>query len=131
MYVGLQRPSVLGITIANSAPPAPGSTSSSPSPTDDGLQLLAKAAGKLCLCSATDNPELSDTTYIAKLDDYKEFGQITPVGSTKWVGLSLLIRAACKPNKAWWRRDRQPGQAERATTLRTQNGTTKRSFHRC
>ena len=50
-----------------------------------GLHTLAKAAGKLYFGSATDNPELSDTAYVAKLDDVKEFGQITPGNSMKWV----------------------------------------------
>ncbi|KAI1796949.1 endo-1,4-beta-xylanase C precursor [Ganoderma leucocontextum] len=49
-----------------------------------GLHTLAKAAGKLYFGSATDNPELSDTAYVAKLDDVKEFGQITPGNSMKW-----------------------------------------------
>ena len=50
-----------------------------------GLHTLAKAAGKLYFGSATDNPELSDTAYVARLDDVKEFGQITPGNSMKWV----------------------------------------------
>ncbi|KAI0775067.1 glycoside hydrolase superfamily [Trametes elegans] len=49
-----------------------------------GLHTLAKAAGKLYFGSATDNPELSDSAYVAKLGDAAEFGQITPGNSMKW-----------------------------------------------
>ncbi|KAL7279304.1 hypothetical protein ACG7TL_007145 [Trametes sanguinea] len=67
-----------------STPSSPSSTSSSPSPTASGLHTLAKAAGKLYFGTATDNPELTDTAYVAKLDDNKDFGQITPGNSMKW-----------------------------------------------
>ncbi|KAF7292930.1 Beta-xylanase [Mycena indigotica] len=40
--------------------------------------------GKLYFGSATDNPELSDATYVAKLGDNTLFGQITPGNSMKW-----------------------------------------------
>ncbi|KAJ7602535.1 endo-1,4-B-xylanase A [Roridomyces roridus] len=40
--------------------------------------------GKLYFGSATDNPELTDTTYKAKLGDNTLFGQITPGNSMKW-----------------------------------------------
>jgi endo-1,4-beta-xylanase len=40
------------------------------------LNKLAKAAGKLYFGSATDNGELSDTSYINILKDTDEFGQI-------------------------------------------------------
>ncbi|KAF9444311.1 glycoside hydrolase family 10 protein [Macrolepiota fuliginosa MF-IS2] len=58
---------------------APGSTS-----TVTGLNTVAKAAGKLYFGSATDNPELSDSPYVAILSDTKEFGIITPGNSMKW-----------------------------------------------
>ncbi|CDO75179.1 hypothetical protein BN946_scf184866.g20 [Trametes cinnabarina] len=74
--------------LPGSASSSPGSTpstpSSTPSPTASGLHTLAKAAGKLYFGTATDNPELTDTAYVAKLDDNKEFGQITPGNSMKW-----------------------------------------------
>lgn len=50
-----------------------------------GLDPLAKAAGKLYFGSATDNPELSDSAYVAVLSNSREFGQITPGNSMKWV----------------------------------------------
>ncbi|KAI0368016.1 hypothetical protein BV20DRAFT_949130 [Pilatotrama ljubarskyi] len=65
-------------------PSSPSTTPSSPAPTASGLHTLAKAAGKLYFGTATDNPELSDTAYVAKLDDNKEFGQITPGNGMKW-----------------------------------------------
>ncbi|KAJ7770297.1 endo-1,4-B-xylanase A [Mycena maculata] len=40
--------------------------------------------GKLYYGSATDNPELNDTTYVAMLSDNTFFGQITPGNSMKW-----------------------------------------------
>ncbi|KAI0636067.1 endo-1,4-beta-xylanase C precursor [Trametes polyzona] len=69
---------------ASSSPPTSSTTSSSPAPSASGLHTLAKAAGKLYFGTATDNPELSDTAYVAKLSDNKEFGQITPGNSMKW-----------------------------------------------
>ncbi|EIN10036.1 endo-1,4-beta-xylanase A precursor [Punctularia strigosozonata HHB-11173 SS5] len=61
------------------------STSSAPASTANiGLNVAAKAAGKLYLGSATDNPELTDTAYVAILSDSTEFGQITPGNSMKW-----------------------------------------------
>ena len=44
-----------------------------------GLFNVAKAAGKKYFGTATDNPELTDTAYLAKLSNINEFGQITPV----------------------------------------------------
>ncbi|KAJ7249760.1 endo-1,4-beta-xylanase A precursor [Mycena haematopus] len=40
--------------------------------------------GKLYFGSATDNPELNDTAYVATLSDNTLFGQITPGNSMKW-----------------------------------------------
>ncbi|KAH8110176.1 endo-1,4-beta xylanase [Phellopilus nigrolimitatus] len=48
------------------------------------LNSIAQAAGKLYLGSATDNPELNDTAYVAILSNNSEFGQITPGNSMKW-----------------------------------------------
>ncbi|KAI0105618.1 carbohydrate-binding module family 1 protein [Hypoxylon sp. NC0597] len=48
------------------------------------LNQLAKAAGKLYFGSATDNGELSDTTYVNILKDPNMFGQITPGNGQKW-----------------------------------------------
>ncbi|KZV73004.1 glycoside hydrolase family 10 protein, partial [Peniophora sp. CONT] len=49
-----------------------------------GLNDLAQAAGKKYFGSATDNPELTDSAYVAILSDSSEFGQITPGNSWKW-----------------------------------------------
>ncbi|KAH7911076.1 endo-1,4-beta-xylanase C precursor [Hygrophoropsis aurantiaca] len=57
---------------------AAGSTSTA------GLNNLAKAAGKVYFGSATDNPELTDTAYVAILNETSEFGQLTPGNSMKW-----------------------------------------------
>ncbi|KAF9004039.1 beta-1,4-endoxylanase [Cyathus striatus] len=56
----------------------PGSTSTV------GLAVAAKAAGKLYFGSATDNPELTDTAYVAGLSNTADFMQLTPGNSMKW-----------------------------------------------
>ncbi|KAI0468319.1 carbohydrate-binding module family 1 protein [Xylaria cf. heliscus] len=48
------------------------------------LNKLAKAAGKLYFGSATDNGELTDTSYVNILKNTDEFGQITPGNGQKW-----------------------------------------------
>ncbi|TFK40448.1 endo-1,4-beta-xylanase C precursor [Crucibulum laeve] len=60
------------------------SSTSAPSSTASGLAVAAKAAGLKYFGSATDNPELTDTTYVAQLSNTKDFGQITPGNSMKW-----------------------------------------------
>ncbi|KAI0749695.1 endo-1,4-beta-xylanase C precursor [Daedaleopsis nitida] len=73
--------------ISSASTTSSGSTTTAPASTPSstaGLHTLAKAAGKLYFGSATDNPELSDTAYVAQLSDAKEFGQITPGNSMKW-----------------------------------------------
>jgi len=57
---------------ASSSSAFPGSTARVP-----GLNAVAKAAGKLYFGTATDNPELNDTSYTTILDNNKQFGQIT------------------------------------------------------
>ncbi|KAJ5779838.1 hypothetical protein N7457_007558 [Penicillium paradoxum] len=49
-----------------------------------GLHSAAVAKGKLYFGSATDNPELTDTAYLAQLSNTDEFGQITPGNAQKW-----------------------------------------------
>ena len=62
---------------------APASTTISSSLSTDtyntGLFNVAKAAGKKYFGTATDNPELTDTAYVAELSNINEFGQLTPV----------------------------------------------------
>ncbi|KAI0873311.1 carbohydrate-binding module family 1 protein [Hypoxylon argillaceum] len=48
------------------------------------LNKLAKGAGLKYFGSATDNGELTDTAYVAILDNTDEFGQITPGNGQKW-----------------------------------------------
>ncbi|KAF1795042.1 Glycoside hydrolase superfamily [Phytophthora cactorum] len=48
-----------------------------------GLHELAKAQGKY-LGTATDNGELTDTYYVAALQNISEFGMITPGNAMKW-----------------------------------------------
>ncbi|CCM00687.1 uncharacterized protein FIBRA_02726 [Fibroporia radiculosa] len=50
----------------------------------EGLNYLARNAGKKYFGTATDNPELTDTTYTSILENYEMFGQITPGNSMKW-----------------------------------------------
>ncbi|KAG6861138.1 hypothetical protein C0995_003590 [Termitomyces sp. Mi166 len=49
------------------------------------LNKLAKKSDKLYFGSATDNYELADAAYKGILSDNKEFGQITPSNSMKWM----------------------------------------------
>ncbi|KAJ5871213.1 uncharacterized protein N7529_003566 [Penicillium soppii] len=49
-----------------------------------GLHTSAVAKGKLYFGSATDNPELTDTAYLAQLSNTDDFGQITPGNAQKW-----------------------------------------------
>lgn len=44
------------------------------------LNTLAVAAGKKYFGTATDNPELSDSAYVAQLGNTADFHQITAVG---------------------------------------------------
>ena len=75
---------------ATHAAPTPATSSALPTGTAQvsGLNVLAKAAGKLYFGTATDNPELTDTTYTSYLDSSQHFGQITPGNSMKWVSSS-------------------------------------------
>lgn len=71
---------------------APTGTASAPASTSTAkLNQLAQSVGKLYFGSATDNPELTDTAYVAILDDNTMFGQITPGNSMKWVSHSECI----------------------------------------
>ncbi|KAG6821332.1 hypothetical protein H0H93_000193 [Arthromyces matolae] len=47
-------------------------------------QLSKMAAGKKYFGSATDNPELTDTAYVAELSNTNDFLQLTPGNSMKW-----------------------------------------------
>ena len=49
------------------------------------LNKLAQARGLKYFGSATDNSELSDTQYVAILENTDNFGQITPGNTQKWV----------------------------------------------
>lgn len=66
-------------TTSTAATGLPTATSTTP------LHQAARAAGKLYFGTATDNSELTDTAYVAKLDNNEMFGQITPANSMKWV----------------------------------------------
>ncbi|EPQ52889.1 hypothetical protein GLOTRDRAFT_149061 [Gloeophyllum trabeum ATCC 11539] len=63
---------------ATSGASSPSATSTTP------LNVAAKAAGKKYFGSATDNHELTDSTYVEILSDSNMFGQITPGNSLKW-----------------------------------------------
>ncbi|KAI0353982.1 endo-beta-1,4-glucanase [Trametes cingulata] len=52
--------------------------------TRSGLNVEARAAGKLYFGTATDNVEWNDTAYLLLLDDIHMFGQITPRKAMKW-----------------------------------------------
>ncbi|WP_329125166.1 endo-1,4-beta-xylanase [Streptomyces sp. NBC_01465] len=67
---------LLPVTAAGAAPTGTAVAAASPT-----LNELAAAKGRY-FASATDNPELTDTSYTATLGS--EFGQITPGNSMKW-----------------------------------------------
>ncbi|KAI0091083.1 endo-1,4-B-xylanase A [Irpex rosettiformis] len=69
---------------STSAPSTTTTSSGSQSTSTAKLNTLAKAKGKLYFGSATDNPELTNTAYVAILSDSTTFGQITPGNSMKW-----------------------------------------------
>ena len=54
------------------------------------LNRLAKEAGKLYFGTATDNPELVNSTYVSILTDTEEFGQLTPGNGMKVSLISSL-----------------------------------------
>jgi endo-1,4-beta-xylanase len=54
------------------------------------LNRLAKEAGKLYFGTATDNPELVNSTYVSILTDTEEFGQLTPGN-----GMKVRLFPAC------------------------------------
>ncbi|KAF9056976.1 endo-1,4-beta xylanase [Panaeolus papilionaceus] len=48
------------------------------------LNVLAQSAGKLYFGTATDNPELSNTSYVNQLSNTLDFHQLTAANSMKW-----------------------------------------------
>ncbi|KAF8173044.1 endo-1,4-beta xylanase [Pholiota molesta] len=48
------------------------------------LNTLAQAAGKKYFGTATDNSELTNTSYVAQLGNTLDFHQLTPANSMKW-----------------------------------------------
>lgn len=68
------------IVIASPVATAPSTVSTSTAK----LNTLAKSRGKVYFGSATDNPELTNTSYVAILDDNTMFGQLTAANSMKW-----------------------------------------------
>ncbi|KAI0322737.1 endo-1,4-beta-xylanase A precursor [Amylostereum chailletii] len=77
-------PSSSAPTSAPTGTSAPGSPALPTGTSTVKLQTVAKSAGKTYFGSATDNPELTDTAYVAILSDNTMFGQITPGNSMKW-----------------------------------------------
>lgn len=51
---------------------------------DAQLHTMAVAAGLKYFGTATDNPQLTDTAYVAVLGDADEFGQLTIGNTQKW-----------------------------------------------
>ncbi|RDX45682.1 endo-beta-1,4-glucanase [Lentinus brumalis] len=74
------------LTSVAAAPGNPSAAASLPVSTSNvaGLHVLAKQAGKLYFGTATDNPELTNTSYTAILNNSQMFGQITAANSMKW-----------------------------------------------
>lgn len=54
------------------------------------LNELAQRAGKKYFGTATDNGELSNTTYFSILTNRQEFGQLTPANGQKVSSLSMI-----------------------------------------
>ena len=88
---------VVALQVVSGSPAAASVAASGPASTSTALlHQLAKSRGKLYFGSATDNPELTNTSYVAILDNSQMFGQTTATNSMKWVGptyksLSLRI----------------------------------------
>jgi endo-1,4-beta-xylanase len=55
------------------------------------LNRLAKEAGNLYFGTATDNPELVNSTYVSILTDTEEFGQLTLGNGMKVSFISSLL----------------------------------------
>ncbi|ETP23961.1 hypothetical protein F441_02988 [Phytophthora nicotianae CJ01A1] len=70
---------VLGLSLANANSALLPSTYAG----SKGLHELAKAQGKY-MGTATDNGELTDTNYVAALQNISDFGMITPGNAMKW-----------------------------------------------
>ncbi|KAJ7057028.1 endo-1,4-B-xylanase A [Mycena amicta] len=81
-------PNSIASSMTSGATTTSASTTSAALPTGTSTvksNTVAKSlGGKLYFGSATDNPELPDTAYVAKLNDTTLFGQITPGNSMKW-----------------------------------------------
>ena len=76
------------------ASPAPAAVAAAPAATSTAkLNQVAKSRGKLYLGSATDNPELTNTTYLAMLSDNTMFGQLTAANSMKWVSMDFTTES--------------------------------------
>ena len=69
----------LTITFTSLLALLPLATALLPDTSNTGLFNVGKAAGKKYFGTATDNPELTDTAYVAQLSNINEFGQLTPV----------------------------------------------------
>jgi endo-1,4-beta-xylanase len=65
---------------------APASAAAAPASTSTAkLNILAHHHGKLYFGSATDNPDLSNSSYVAIFNDTTTFGQTTAANAMKWV----------------------------------------------
>ena len=74
------------LPIVSGSPAAASAAASAPASTSTALlHQLATSLGKLYFGSATDNPELTNTSYVAILDNSQMFGQTTATNSMKWV----------------------------------------------
>jgi endo-1,4-beta-xylanase len=74
-----------GTSSVSSASPTATAGSALPTGTSTAFtDTVAKAAGKLYFGTATDNPELTNTSYTTILDQVAYFGQLTPENSMKW-----------------------------------------------
>ena len=60
------------------------------------LDILAQLAGKKYFGTATDNPELTNTSYVKQLNNVLDFHQLTPANSMKWV---MIFSGARKYDK--------------------------------
>jgi endo-1,4-beta-xylanase len=65
------------------------------------LNRLAKEAGKLYFGTATDNPELVNSTYVSILTDTEEFGQLTPGNGMK-VYFPTFFLSICMVGSEIW-----------------------------
>lgn len=81
------------------ASPAPAIAAAAPASTSTAkLNTLAKQQGKVYFGSATDNPDLNNSSYVTIFDDTTMFGSTTAANAMKWVSHIILLGTTSRPS---------------------------------